>query len=338
VTSRSYALALFLLLSAQAFAAAPSVAKFSTVAPDDTPWSDQMKAYKARVEKATQGRVKLRLHLGSALGDENVTASETKRGAIQLWGGSTGALASLVPELALFELPYLFRRLSEADHVIDKVLNEDMRKVLDARGFVLLFWAENGFRSFGSTFGPVKTLADIKGKKMRSQESDVQLEIYRALGASPVPIAVTEVLSSLQTRVVDGFDNTPLFTFAASWYHGIQHFTLSEHTYQPGVVVANKAWFQSLSPEDQKVLLEDAEGEARRGRLAVRELNPLLIQNFTNAKIQVHRLTEAEKDALAKATEPVYAKWVAGKGKAAAAMVKKARAALAELRTKQNRD
>jgi TRAP-type C4-dicarboxylate transport system substrate-binding protein len=320
------------LLPRGVFAQETTVAKVATVAPEGTPWADQLKGYRSRLEKETEGRVKLRAYLGGSLGDENVTASEVRRGSIQIWGGSTGALATVVPELALFELPFLFRNVAEADHVLDNVLFEDVQKLLASRGLVLLFWAENGYRNFGSTFGAIKKPADLKGKKMRSQESDVHIEMYRAFGALPVPIAVTEVLSSLQTRVVDGFDNTPLFTFAASWYQGIGDYSLVEAIYQPGIVVANKAWFDKLQPQDQAVLLKDAEAEARRGRRGVRELAPLLLENFTAAKINVHKLTDAEKAEFEKLAAPTHDKWVKGKGRTAAPMVAKAKKALAELR------
>lgn len=310
------------------------VVKMATVAPDGTPWAEQLKTFKARIEEGSGKRLRLKTFLGGALGDENVTAQETKRGAIQVWGGSTGALASVVPELNLFELPYLFRSYAEADHIIDDVLGADMAKVIEARGLKLLFWAENGFRSMGTTYGPVTQPEHLKGKKMRSQESDAHLEMYRALGASPVPIAVTEVLSALQTGVVDGFDQTPLFTFAASWHKGIQHYSLTESIYQPGAVVANKAWFDALKPEEQQLLTQNAKQEAATGRKGVRDLAPLLVENFKNDKIAVHTLTEAQKDAFAKRCEPVHAKWAAGKGKAAAPMLKKAKAALALLRKK----
>src|SRR5688572_18554368 len=172
------------LLARNAFGAtAEGVAKLATVAPDGTPWADQLNTFKARIEKETGGKLKLKAYLGGSLGDENTTASETKRGAIQLWGGSTGALATVVPELAMLELPYLFRTAEEADHVLDKVVFEDMKKLLASRGLTLLFWAENGYRSFGTKFGAVKTPDALKGKKMRSQDSDVHIEMYKALGA-----------------------------------------------------------------------------------------------------------------------------------------------------------
>src|SRR5262245_12474798 len=197
---------------------APITLKFATVAPEGTPWAEQIAAYKQKVEADSGGRLRIKPFLGGALGDENQTVAECKRGALAMWGGSTGALATSVPEISVLELPCLFRSAEEADQVLDKVLYEDLRKRLEARGFVLVLWSENGFRSFGTKWGPVKAPGDLKGHKMRSQESLVHLETYRALGALPQPIAVTEVLPALQTGVVDGFDNTPLYTFAASWH------------------------------------------------------------------------------------------------------------------------
>ncbi|MBX7117163.1 MAG: TRAP transporter substrate-binding protein DctP [Myxococcaceae bacterium] len=317
-----------------AWAEEPMVVKLSTVAPEGTPWAEQVKDFKKRISAEGGGRFTVKSYLGGGLGDETVTSSECKRGAIQVWAGSTGALAAVVPELALFELPFLFNNVAEADHVIDNVLNTDMQKLLASRGFQILFWAENGYRSFGTTFGPVKTPEALKGRKMRSQENEVHLEMYRALGASPVPISVTEVLSSLQTKVVDGFDNTPLFTFAASWYQGVKHYSLTEAIYQPGIVVANKAWFDKLAPADQKMIMGDPKADAIKGRKGVRELAPLLIENFKAAKIEVHTLTPAEREVFAKACLPTHDKWIKGKGKSAAVYVAKAKAALAELRKK----
>lgn len=322
---------LAVLMSTVAFAE-PQVVKVATVAPDNTPWADHLKSLKEKIDKNSSGRLKLKAYLGGGLGDETTTASETKRGAIQIWGGSTGALATLVPELAMFELPYFFRNEQEADYIIDEILFDDFNKLLEKRGFKVLFWAENGYRSFGTTFGPVKSPAALKGKKMRSQESDVHLEMYRAFGASPVPISVTEVLPALQTKLVDGFDNTPLFTFAASWYQGVKHYTLTEAIYQPGLVVANKEWFDKLHPDDQKLFLTDQKATAARGRKSVRELAPFLIENFKNAGIEVHTVSDAEKAEYSKLAEPTHEKWVKGQGKLAAPLFKKAKTALVAYR------
>lgn len=309
------------------------VLKLATVAPDNTPWAEQVNAWKARVEKESKGRVKVKAFLGGTLGDENSTADETRRGGISIWGGSTGALGSIIPELQVLELPYLFRTPEEADYILDEVLYEDLRKLLEQRGFVLAFWAENGYRSFGSKFGHVKTPADLKGRKMRSQPSSVHLETYRALSASPVPIGVTEVLSSLQTGVVDGYDNTPLFAFAASWYQGAKYYTVSDHIYQPGAVLISKKVWDTMPADLHEVLLGDPKAMAREGRKDVRMLAPLLLENFVAAGIDLYRLTEAEKAALAKATLPVHQRFLqSSEGRKAKPLYDKAMKALEEYR------
>jgi tripartite ATP-independent transporter DctP family solute receptor len=288
---------------------APITLKLATIAPEGTPWAEQVSQYKSQVEAAAKGRLRIKPFLGGALGDENQTVAECRRGAIHLWGGTTGALATSVPEISVLELPCLFRGPEEADQVLDKVLGEELKQRLAARGFVLLFWSENGFRSFGTKWGPVRGPGDLKGHKMRSQESLVHLETYRALGALPQPIAVTEVLPALQTGVVDGFDNTPLYTFAASWHLAIKHFTLTEHVYQPGVVLASKREFDRLPAELQTALTADLQNLTAQGRASVREMNPLLMQNFTSAKIPVYKPSAAEQTAFARATRPVYDKY-----------------------------
>lgn len=299
-----------LTISAVAHAAEPEFTlKLATVAPEGTPWADIMKSYKKRVESESNGRIKVKAFLGGVLGDENATVAETRRGAISMWGGSTGALASSVPELNLLELPFLFGNAEEADYILDDVLFEDFKKLMAARGFVLLFWAENGYRSFGTKFGFIKTPADLKGHKMRSQESFVHLETYRALGALPQPIATTEVLQSLQTGVVDGYDQTPLYTFAASWHAETKYYTVTNHIYQPAAIVMSKIEFDKLPADVQKIVLGDQKKQAIAGRVGVRDMTPLLLDNFKSAKIELYTPNAAELAAFATATRPVYGKF-----------------------------
>lgn len=282
--------------------------KLATVAPEGTPWAEQVAEYSKKVQAESNGRLRIKAFLGGALGDEIQTIGECRRGSIGMWGGTTGSLASSVPEISVLELPYLFRSAQEADHILDKVLAEELRRRLLARGFVVVLWSENGFRSFGTKWGPIRAPGDLQGHKMRSQESLVHLETYRALGALPQPIAITEVLPALQTGVVDGFDNTPLYTFAASWHLAIKHFTLSQHIYQPGLILLSKKEYDKLPPDLQKILTSDLEKITMNGRAAVREMDPLLLQNFSAAKIPVYTPSAAERAVLAKATSVVEQK------------------------------
>ena len=288
---------LALAVAAPARADETYVLKIATVAPAGTPWAELLDLYKKRVEKASGGRLKVKVYLGGAQGDEIETVRKTERGQLQGVGASTGAVAALVPELNVVEIPFLFRSFQEADYVLDKVLLVPMEKLFRERGLVLGFWSENGFRHFGSSWGPILEPSDLKGRKMRSQESFVHLAMWRAFGAAPKAIPTTEVLTALQTGGVDGWDQALLFAIAASWHKSVKHVTLSAHIYQPAVIAFNKEWFDGLPPDLQKVLIDEGRAIVRKGRTLIRSLNPELEKILVSEGIQVHRLSDAQRAA-----------------------------------------
>lgn len=310
------------------------VMKLATVAPANTPWSDLLKRYKSAVSKATGKKVKIRAYLGGAKGGEQSIARQVAKGTLQGGGVSTGALAVLVPDMDILELPYLFDSAEQADKVLDAV-RPQVEALMAEKGLKLIMWSENGFRSFGTAFGHVKTPDDLKAKKMRAQESQVHLEMYRAMGASPVAIAVPEVLPALQTGVVAGFDNTALFIQAASWNQGIKFYTVSEHIYQPAVIMVNKAWFDALPAEVQTALMESATGAEpgkksleEKGRRAVRSLSEPLLKNFEKQGVAVYTHTAAEKAVFRDLLTKTWAKRIDAatpKGKALFEAIKKAK-------------
>lgn len=284
------------------------VLKLATPAPRGTPWYSQLKGLKKTVKDGSAGRIKIKAYPGSALGDEISTLDSTKRGRVHMWAGTSGALASKVPAMGAFELPYLFPSLKASDKVLDALYN-DIDATLNKAGFKLLFISENGHRSIGMRGGFVKSPKDLVGKKVRAQQGFVHENTWKALGASPVPIPVTEVLTSLQNGVVEGFDNTPLFTFAGSWYQAITHFTLTEHCYQPGFVIMNLDSWKGLSAADQALILGDPKKLAAEGRKGVRKLGPALLKNFGAAGIEVHKSTSAEIAGFKKATASTHGKF-----------------------------
>lgn len=308
-------------LGGQAHAAEEFVMKIASVAPDNTPWSEMLKHYKKKVEERSGGRIKIKVFLGGTLGDENTTVTKCLRGHIQAVGASTGALASQIPELNVVELPYLFRSFAEADHVIDNVIAQPMGALFEKYGLVLGFWSENGFRHFGTKDKFVRSPADLKGKKMRAQESPVHLDMYKTWGASPVPIATTETLTALQTGTVDGFDQALLYAIAASWHKTIKFYTVSNHIYQPAIIAFNKEWFQKLPKDLQAILVEEGRTVQAKGRKGVRKINGDLIAVLKSEGVQVHELSDAEKKVFEDASMPVRAMFRKKQGKDAAKLL-----------------
>jgi TRAP-type C4-dicarboxylate transport system substrate-binding protein len=279
--------------------------RIATVAPEGTPWEKQLRNLKTHIETASAGRIKVRMFMGGSLGGEKALVRRVSQGTLECFAGSTAALGSVVPELNVIESPYLFETAAQADTALDGPGLPLVRTALHEHGFQFGLWAENGFRSWFTVERQIRTPADMAGLRMRSQESSVHLATYRAYGATPVPIDVTNVLTSLQTGAVDGFDNTPLFAFATSWYQAAHHLTLSQHSYQPGIVVYSQTWYDAL-PADLRAVLDGIPAEITTdGRTQVRRMDPILVANLRRAGLEVYEPTAAERAVFARLGPPV---------------------------------
>lgn len=284
-----------------------------TMAPEGTPWAQQFSNLKARIEGGSGGKIKVRAFLGGALGNEVEMVRDCRRGErLQAVGVSTAAMAegAGVPLLELPELPYLFKTDKEADTVLDEVLRKPVTDALAAKGFTFGFWAENGWRNFG-TKGPASTPEELRKYKMRTQESPVHIAMWKALGVTAVPKPTSEVLPALQSGIVDGFDNTSLFALSAGLIDPISHYTLSRHIYQPAIIAYSKRLFDSLPPDLQAVVLGDPLAEAKSGRAGVRALESEMLATIKNVKKkQVVDLTAAQRQVFADLTKVVQTDWV----------------------------
>jgi TRAP-type C4-dicarboxylate transport system substrate-binding protein len=263
--------------------------KMATVAPRDSAWGHIASRVTKLMEKNSEGALDAQVFFGGAAGGEIEMLKATKDGYCHAWAGSCGALASIAPEMAACELPYLFGSGKAAFKALSA--NRTMiHDLLMDKGFKLVMFAENGYQGIG-TNKRVETPSDLKGLKIRTQESKVHIDTMSAFGASAVPMGVTEVLSSLQTGVVDGFGQTPVFTFAAGWQAGVSHWVVSDHIYQPAVVVfSRKGFWDKLPSELQQALdleSEDVMKIEKRGFRSLWNLRNQLKQNFIDMGLEV---------------------------------------------------
>ncbi|UCH29625.1 MAG: TRAP transporter substrate-binding protein [Myxococcales bacterium] len=277
-------LALSVAVAGPAVAEDPEfVMEVGTVAPSGSPWAAQLKRYKKEVQEATGGRLKVKLRLGR--GNERSMARRVQMGSMQAFAGSVGGMSSIVREVNVIEAPYVFQNFAAADKALDNAeVTNQVKKVLSKRGLIFGIWAENGYRSYFSK-QKIRKPEDMRGIRFRSQESLVHVETYEAFGATPVPIDNGNTLMSVQTGVVDGFDNTPLFAMAGSWYQGLKegerHIFLSRHCYQPAILVYSKKWFETLPKDIQKIITDDLDRELTAwGREQVRKVEPVLLKNL----------------------------------------------------------
>lgn len=325
--------ALSLLLSAPVPAAAQEyVLELGSVVPPGSPWALQLKRLKEHIQEKTNGRVKVKLRLGRS--NERSLARRVASGSMQGFAGSVGGLSSTVREVNVLEAPYIFDTVEEADIALDspEVLKQ-VRKILEKRKLVFALWGENGFRSYFSR-RPIRKPEDMKGVRFRSQEAVAHVETYKAIGASPVTIDVANTMTSLQTGVVDGFDNTPLFAMATTWYQGFdedeRNLFLSKHSYQPGIVVYSKKWFDTLPKDIQEVLVTVPYDLTTWGREQVRKMEPVLIKNLKRYGYHVHEPTPEERAAFKAKEKGVPEKIAKITGPAGQALLKAVRKSLSK--------
>jgi len=283
--------------------------RFGSVIPPDSPWEEGINDYIKKVESKAGGQITFKKYLGGQLGGEVEMIKSIAMGSLEAGAFSTAAIAEAlgIPELETLELPFLFESDQEADYVMDNLF-EIISRYFEDKGVVLIMWGTNGWRSFGTKNKAITSPGDLKGLKMRSQESDVYINFYKAMGATAVPMATPDVLMALKTGMVDGYDQTPVFSLSTGWINTVKYYTVTKHIYQPGAVIVSKKFFDKLPDNLKEALLIKSDRAAlqAKSRNAVRTEDAAVLSSFPDLGITVTNLTKAQRDEFKKASEPVY--------------------------------
>jgi TRAP-type transport system periplasmic protein len=253
-------------------AAETVVIKFATLAPEGSAWMKAVRKFTAEVSAKTADRVKFRIYAGGVSGDEKDVVRKMRMGQLQA-GGFTGVgIGEIAPEVRVIDTPFLFKNQKEIDHIY-KAFDADFRGYFEKRGYVLLGWAEVGtINVFSNT--PVTKLDDMKSVKMWLWEGDPIAEAtFEALKLKPIPLSVADVMTSLQTGMINGVYGSPLSVIALQWFSKMKYVFSLPITNASGAVVLTKKAFDQLSAEDQKTLLALGDKHMRELTLASRKEN-----------------------------------------------------------------
>lgn len=284
--------------------------RLGSVIPKDSPWEKGLNEYIKWAEAKSGGRFKYKTYLGGVLGGEVEMIKSIALGTLDGGAFSSAAIAEAlnIPELQVFEMPFLFNSDEEADYVMDAMFSK-MSEILDKKGIKLVMWGTNGWRGIGTRKKPVLKPSDLRGLKMRSQESDVYVNFYKANGATPVPISTPEVLVALKTGMVDGFDQTPIFAVSTGWITAVKYFTLTNHIYQPGAVIMSKKLYDRLPAELKKILIADEKRDelTKKSRLLVRTDNAEILKTMeASTGIKLVKFADGQRAEFKKVVQVVY--------------------------------
>jgi tripartite ATP-independent transporter DctP family solute receptor len=210
------------------------------------------------LQERTGGRHRLQIFHSRQLGEEKETIEQTRAGAIDLNRINVAPIASFAPEANVLVLPFLFRSVDHLHRVLDGPIGDEILQSFDGGGFVGLAFYDSGARSIYNSVRPVRTLEDLKGLRIRIQQSDLMTDMFKALGVNPVPLPYGQVMTGLTTQLIDGAENNWPSFVTTGHYRAAPYYSLTQHTMAPEVLVMSEKAWSSLSSEDQKIFRETA--------------------------------------------------------------------------------
>jgi len=275
--------------------------------PDGYPTVEAVKFLGKLVEERTQGRIKITIFPASTIGQEKDTIEQTRFGVIDMNRINMAPLNNLIPETNVPGLPFVFRSVAHMRKVMDGPIGDEILKAFEPHGMVGLAFYDSGARSIYNSKKPVTKLEDLKGLKIRVQQSDMFIALINALGANATPMPFGEVYSGLQTGVIDGAEN--------NWpsYESTRHFEVAkfyaqtEHSMTPEVLVMSKKSWDKLPAADQAIIRAAAKESVGKMRdlWEAREKSSEKLVTEKGSQI-----TKVDKKPFIDAMKPVYDKFV----------------------------
>lgn len=229
--------------------------KIATVAPEGSRWMRDMRAAATEIAERTDDRVRIKLYGGGVMGDDKKVLRKIRIG--QLHGGvfTATSLEQRYPDLNIYGLPLVFESEDEV-HYVRRHLDAKLKEGLEEAGFVSFGFAGGGFARFMSTV-PVRSVEDLQGKKVWVPEGDkISYRAMEALRLSPVTLPITDVLTGLQTGLIDIIASPPVAALVLQWHTKVDYLTQLPLVYTMGYLAIEKKAFGRLSAEDQAVVDE----------------------------------------------------------------------------------
>ena len=284
--------------------------KASDVHPAGYPTVVAVEHFGDKLSRATNGRLSVQMFASMQLGGEKEAIEQAQIGAIQLARVSVGALGPVVSDLNVFNLPFAFRNVAHMHSVVDGPIGQELLDKVTANptaNLVGLCWMDAGARNFYDTKHPIKSIADLKGLKIRVIGNPIFVDMANALGANGVAMGYDQVFSALQTGVIDGAENNPPSFVFDNHYQIAKFYSLTQHLIVPEVLVFAKRSWDQLSKDDQALLKRLSREAQTDARVLWNKKGADAFERMKAANIEVDEI--ADKQAFRDAVKPVWDKY-----------------------------
>lgn len=229
------------------------------------------------VKEKSKGTLEIQVYDSAKIGSMKERTEGMRLGTVDISTSSVGFLATYIPVLGVFDLPYIYKDKAHEFRVFDGEIGKEIDKKMQEKGFRVVCYFDMGSRQITNNRQPINSLADIKGMKIRVPQTEASIEGFKALGAAPTPMAFGEVYMALQQKVVDGQEN-PLSVIVSAKFNEVQKYlSLTNHQLFIQVLSISEKTWKKLSPEHQKILMEAAkEAQAYEREIAAKEETELI--------------------------------------------------------------
>ncbi len=299
--------ALAALLALGATGAQAQTLRSTDIHPDGYPTVEAVKHMGKLLEERSKGKIKINVFHSAQLGQEKDTIEQTRFGVIDMNRINMAPFNNLIPATNIPSLPFIFRSVAHMRKVMDGPIGDSILAEFEKHGLVGLAFYDSGARSFYNSKQPINTPADMKGMKIRVQQSDMFISLVSALGANATPMNFGEVYSGLQTKLIDGAENNWPSYESTKHFEVAKFYSQTEHSLSPEVLVMSKKTFDKFSADEQKMI----KAAAKESVAKMRELWDAR-EKASEAKVRAGgaQVNTVEKQPFIDAMKPVYEKFV----------------------------
>jgi C4-dicarboxylate-binding protein DctP len=281
--------------------------RLSHVLPEEHPSHLASIEFKEYVEAESDGRIEVQLYPNAQLGSDRQAIEAVQVGTLEMTFPALSVVAGFDNSVMVFDLPFLFGDRESAYAALDGELGQRVADQVEAAtGMKIVGYLENGFRNVTNNENPVYEPADLAGKKIRTMENPIHMEIFRKLGASPTPMAFGELYTALRQRTVDAQEN-PIAIIHSNKFNEVQKYlSLTGHVYAAAPFIINLDFFASLPADLQEVIVAGTEKARDNQRLALQKEEQNMLNDLRDAGMEINELTEEQRLQFVEATAPVY--------------------------------
>ncbi len=288
------------------------VLKAGVVINETHPYSQGIMKFGELIAEMTDGQITVDLYTSGQLGNERDLIEGLTMGSVDMAAVSSAPVSSFVPKIAVFDLPYLFTSREQAYNVMDGPIGEQFFDDLAAQNITGLGWFENGYRQITNSKRPIEKPEDLQGIKIRVMESPVPIATFNEVGANATPMAWGEVFTALQQKTIDAQENPLPVIYSQKLYEVQEYLSLTEHFYAPALFLMSSHTFNTLTPEQQDLVME----AAAEATLFEREISKQQSEDFIQLCIdEGMKVNEVDKALFVEAMKPVYAQFEEELGK-----------------------